>query len=368
MVKPNIMLFHSISTTCVYKKVNGNIFLAMKYFLTLIIITIIFQNGYSQGVSFQLYRIKCDNIERLDSGNYYLKNLATGFETNFQNVNGIVNLPDTGRYQIYIYYEPDTDLEPIHIKETGLFQYKYYEPKILVRQYGMYGHGPAVYEECGVPINGFKEDFYPNGKTRIRGNFENGRPTDSLVTFYKNGVTERRLTFLSKEVVIEEYDSLNNRISVSRNSNKSYFLTDYITTDFYPNGELKKVESKNNKLLLIKAFYPNGAIEINQTKNNRTEYYGSGRIRTSYTWEKKRKRVIYDECKNDFIITMISYDTLGQISEKIVFKEWCPIIPQPNLDITKSDWILNWVIYKQGKETLVTKDIYTKKYFNQSEN
>lgn len=334
--------------------------------LTLIIILLgKLQCAYSQEVRFQFYRVsKCDNIERLDSGYYYLTSLTTGFDTTYLNINGTVILPDTGWYQIHLYEEPDAELEPVYIRETGLFQYKYYEPKIILRYYGMHGHGRRVYEECGIAINGFKEDFYPNGKIRVRGHFKEGRPTDSLVTFHRNGVPERRLTYLSKQTVIEEFDSLGNRIRVSRNSNKSYFLTDYKSKDYYPDGKLKKVESKKDNVTLIKSFYPNGIMEIHQTKKSRIEYYESGKIMNSCTWKQKRNKVVKGEYEIDYTITLISYDSSGQVFEKIVFEEWGSREPQPIFEVTESDWIVTWVSYKQNKETIITKDTDPDEYFN----
>ncbi len=333
----------------------------MRY-LTLVILLGTLQSSYSQDVRFQFYRVsKCDDVERLDSGYYYLTNLATGFDTTYQNINGTVILPDTGKYQIHLYEEPDTELEPVHLKEVGLFQYKYYEPKIVLWYYGMHGHGQRVYKECGIPIDGFKEDFYSNGKIRIRGNFVKGLPKDSLVTFYENGTPERRLTFLKNEIKIEEFDILSNRIKISYNSNKSYFLTVYKSTTYYANGKIKKEESSNDNLILIKSFYPNGILETRQTKKDRIEYYESGKIRNSYTWKRKRNKVIQGEYK--YTITMLSYDSSGQICEKIVFEEWGSYRPQPNFEITESDWIVNWVTYKQNKETIVIKDIDPKAYF-----
>ena len=61
---------------------------------------------------------------------------------------------------------------------------------------------------------GYQEDFYPNGNVRIRGNFSEGNPKDSLVLFYSNGAVKTRSHFPLKELIIENYDSLNHLIKV----------------------------------------------------------------------------------------------------------------------------------------------------------
>lgn len=155
----------------------------------------------------------------------------------------------------------------IDIDKEGLFIYSDYEPKIVVRLYGM--HSYNVYEACGKLINGYEEDFYSNGNTRIRGNFVNGKPKDSLVTFYSNGAVNRRIVYLPKELFIKEYDSLNHLIKVSHNSNKSYYLTDYKKIEYYTDGTIRLKESSIARLVKIKEYYPDGKLKTIQSEKKR---------------------------------------------------------------------------------------------------
>ena len=171
-----------------------------------------------QVVRFQLYTTApCSIIEHLDTAYSLYKITNTGI-TDYFAKKGIVNLTDTGKYGINLEDGPYIDTL-IEISDTGLFVFKYKEPKI-----GLYNGGidaPPLYKSCGRLINGYDDDFFPNGNIRIRGTFVNGRIKDSICTFYFNGRIKKRIIHLPKESVIEEYDSLNNLIKISHNSARS---------------------------------------------------------------------------------------------------------------------------------------------------
>ena len=328
-----------------------------KLLVLLLLLTFHFCRG--QLVRFQINRVtQCDNDGKIDSSYYYL---TDDKDSIYNNESGTVLLPKTGKYIIHNWSEPDTDFPPINIKEEGLFIYTHYEPKIVMRSYGM--HPRYVYEICGKAIDGFQEDFYSNGNLRIRGNFINGKPKDSLVTFYFNGVTKRRLTYLPKEVFIEEYDSLSSLTKVSHNSNKSYYLTDYKTTEYYPNGQVRLKESNINKLVRLEEFYPNAKVKVVQTKKRRIEYYENGNKKIEYTWKRKKQKVIPGEFNFDYTVRKRLFNETGLLLELQVYDYWGLYQPQPRLEFSKSDWINRWVKWDNGKEIIVASDEGTEKYF-----
>jgi antitoxin component YwqK of YwqJK toxin-antitoxin module len=328
-----------------------------KLLVLLLLLTFHFSRG--QVVRFQIKRVtQCDKDGKIDSSYYYLTDYKDSI---YKNESGTVLLPKTGKYIIHNWSEPDTDFPIININEEGLFIYTLYEPKIVMRSYGM--HPRYVYEICGMAIDGFQEDFYSNGNLRIRGNFIKGKPKDSLVKFYSNGVTKRRLTYLPKEIFIEEYDSLSNLEKISHNSNKSYYLTDYKTTEYYPNGKIRLKESHIDRLVKIEEYYANGQVKIVQTKKGRTENHENGNKKIVYTWKRKKQKVIPGEYNFDYSITKKIFDETGLLLQVQVYDYWGLYQPQPILELSKSDWISKWVKWDNGKEIIVAIDVDTKKYF-----
>lgn len=312
-----------------------------------------------QVVRFQMKRVTlCDKVGKIDSS-YYLLTDDNG--SIYNNESGTVLLPKTGKYTIHHWSEPETEFPAIYINQEGLFIYTLNEPKIVMRSYGM--HPRYVYEMCGKAIDGFQEDFYSNGNLRIRGNFVKGKPKDSLVTFYTNGVTKRRLTYLPKEIFIEEYDSLSNLEKVSHNSNKSYYMTDYKTTEYYPDGKIRLKESSIDRLVKTVEYYNSGQVKIVQTKKGRTEYHENGNRNIVYTWKRKKQKVIPGEHNFDYTITKRIFDKTGLLLEIQVYDYWGLYDRQPRLEFSKSDWINKWVKWDNGKEMIVAINVDTKKYF-----
>jgi hypothetical protein len=329
-----------------------------KCFIVLLILSFHFSQG--QQVKFQIKRTNpCDTVGKIDSTYYYLSDSKDSL---YHSELGTVALPDTGTYNVHFLTYRDLPISPINIPDTGLTVFTWYEPKIVLRAYGM--HPRSVYESCGILINGYDEDYYDNGKIRIRGNFRDGKPEDSLVTFYANGVTKRRLRYLPKETIIEEYDSLSNLTSVSYNSNKSYYLTDYKTTEYYLNGRVRRQELSIDKLVLIEEYYPDGQKKVIQTDKRRTEYHQNGSLNIIYTWKRKKQKVIPGEYNFDFVVTKKTFNEAGALLEMQVYDYWGLYQPQPRLEFSQSDWINKWSKWKDGKEIIVAENVKTKEYFD----
>ncbi len=163
---------------------------------------------FGQGAKFQLFLTKaCTTVEKLDTS-YCLRPFSNS-DTVYFPQKGIVYLPAKGKYLINFNAGPIVDSSLIEIRDTGLFILRYKESKIQ-RYLSGATDTPPVYVMCDSLINGYAEDFYPNGNPKIRGNFDKGRPKDSIVTFYPTGKVEKSINILPKMVNIEEYDSSGN--------------------------------------------------------------------------------------------------------------------------------------------------------------
>ena len=313
-----------------------------------------------QTVKFQIRRVTpCDKEGKIDSFNYFL----IGYKGSvYYNESGIFILPKAGKYMIFSHSEPGTAFPTVDITEEGPFIYTIYEPRIVRRRYGM--HGGYIYEMCGKAINGFEQDFYPNGNPKIRGNFIDGKPKDSLVTFYPSGITQRRVTYLAKKIVIEVYDSLANLESVSHNSNRSYYRTDYQTTEYYPNGKIRLRESSKDRLVKIEEYYANGQLKIVQTKKSRKEYHENGNEKVIYSWKRKKQKLFRGNYNFDFTIIKKVFDETGLLLEVQVYEYWGLYQGQPKLEFSKSNWIKKWTKRENGKEILIVRDTASKEYFN----
>lgn len=187
---------------------------------------------HAQKIKFQIKAITpCHPNGKIDSSDYYLTGANKSI---YRNKSGIILLPRPGKYKLHHWDEPATDFPTINIATEGPFVYTIKETRIARRTYSMHGH--YKYFICGELINGYEEDFYPNGHPRIRGTFIEGNPKDSVVIFYPSGITQKRTTYLPLENLVEEYDSLANLKMVGYFSNRSFYPADYRKTEYFPHG------------------------------------------------------------------------------------------------------------------------------------
>jgi hypothetical protein len=320
-----------------------------------------------QGIRFQLIRKDfCTGLSHIDSTGYSLidKRNDTTYSAFYLSKNGVLSLPRVGTYFISTYYIDSlfTDIK-IEIKDTGLFVYNFKEPKLGGEIDPTIVDPFLQYITCGHLANGYQEDFYANGNFRIRGNFVNGRPLDSVITFYSNGAPETRRTYFKKQVVIEKYDSLFNLVELSKKK-RGYYLSHYKKTFFFANKKIKLKENRKKGICKLKEYYANGNIKTIQTETKRIEYYPNKKTSCSYKWQR-----VKDATTNDFkfIIYKTALDSNGKIEEQQVYEYWFynDKIYQPNLDINKSDWIVLWRKEKDGVATTICEDMLTKDYFKQ---
>ncbi len=311
-----------------------------------------------QGVRFQFYRTKaCSTIEQLDTA-YSLFKIPRVFDTSYTPKAGTVYLPVPGRYGIFSNGPLiDTVLD---ICDTGFFVFRFKEP-----DHGLYVTGafdePALYSRCDSLLNGYQEYHSPNGDLEMRGTFKGGYRMDSVVTFYPNGQTRKRVMRYPKVIIITEFDSLGHKISVDANQNKSFMTyRESHHEEFYPDGKIKRKESSVKQIKRMKEFYSNGRLKLIQTKNYRTEYYDNSLKKITWTWTYKRDHVSHSK---DFTICKTEYDTAGQISRKTTYYQgWIFLVPQPNLALKRSDWIVSFEKYEGGNKVFLVEDMDTKEF------
>jgi len=315
---------------------------------------------FGQGPRFQLWLTKsCSDTERLDT-TYFLMPAGDFSKAFFPN-SGTVYLPAAGHYLIEFNEGPMLSNADVELKDTGLFVMHYKEPRIQLYRTGTVDT-PPIYVKCDSALNGYQEDYYENGTLKMRGNFQNGNELDSMVTFFPNGRTKRRLVRLPKMVRIEVYDSLGNLVKLYLNERGSFMRNrDYWEKTFFPNGQIASEESDVKRVLRQTSFYPSGQIKLKQTRKDRMEYYENGAKKRVYKWKYKTDRDGTPKSR-DFTIYRTWYERNGQPLQSAVFENWDNYGPQPNLRIYKSDRIVSLIKYQQGREVFAVKDIDTKEF------
>lgn len=328
----------------------------MKYLLLLIIIVFNCTFCFGQKGKFQLFVKKsCSVNEQLDT-NYYLMSVNS-LDTIYSPQKGIVHLP-FGKYFIDRNIGVAVEFSVIEIVDTSLLVKHYTEPKISVGSTGVIDSPPA-YFTCDSVINGYAEDYHPNGKIKIRGNFKNGYPKDSLVTFYTTGIAQKREIREPKVVHVIEYDSLGRVTKISHRENKHFMVYgEYNWTEFYPNSTIKSTESSVKRVLTRKEFYPAGKLKVKIDKKSKAEFYENGNKSVVYQWRKKKDEGL----DKIYRIKKSEYNIHGVLVQETLFEWWNDAYSPPELEIDKLDWVVKATKYKNGKAILVVKDIDTKDY------
>ena len=169
---------------------------------------------------------------------------------------------------------------------------------------------------------------------------------------------------MPRTVIVKEFDSLGNMAKLTKTENKGFMVyREYTEKTFFPNGSIASEESSVKHVVRRLEFYPSGQIKLKQTKNYRIEYYANGFKSEEYKWKSKKDRV-GDETNWDFRIYRTTYDQNKQVLQSAVYEEWSNYVPQPDISISESDWIVSFIKYQAGKEILQVKDIKTKDFLN----
>lgn len=252
----------------------------------------VFNFLHAQSVEFQLQRLSpCDSLPIPEDQHYFLTDVPYKVtdETYDNSGSNVVIVPKPGKYLLHRYTEPDIKPYEIELK-LGRNVETVYDSKIIFRCSATV-EPYFFYEVCGNLAEGYQEDFYPNGKIRIRGNFKEGNALDSIAEYYENGNRSRILFYKRKGVFFTEYDSLGKkkhfRWSESRDCLISYCSFKEV---WYGVDEMPVYEFSNmNHVIEIKEHYLSGSLKLLQKKKYRVEYYQNGNIENKFTWKTKRK-------------------------------------------------------------------------------
>ena len=319
----------------------------------------------AQKVRFQLHIVKPCTGAVLSDSNFTLFPQAAKDTNVYHGKVGAVALLDTGDFVLLINSDLYAEIPVIKIRNTGLFVYTYNQPR-LYQYFSGALHDQGYYVYCDSGIVGYKDDFYPNGKCRMRGNFVKGRVKDSLVTFYTNGLVKKLFLRFRNGSFVEEFDSLGHKTLITHNKGRQY-LIGYRTKEYYPDGRLKLFKSRKGELITIRAFYPNGILRLCQTKNRRVQYFENAQKKVSYEWKNKKEK----DRDGNYILTVTkkTYDKRGNISAKFTGKIYEFNYPgQPDFEAyrIKYDWVISSEKFENGKVVFSVKnmdsDIYFKKY------
>lgn len=305
----------------------------------------------TQTIWFQMQRVNyCTQKTVIDSSVFYL---VDKFGVGYKNVDGIVWLRNKGAYTIYYPNEPNTVYPLIQITgDSAIYIHKETKIRFSPR------HIVVTFINCEGVLNGVHEDVYDNGRLRMRGNFVNGRPKDSLLLFYENGNPQKSIYYLHKHNYIQEYDSTGNLFKVSRNGNQHLVVNDYETTTFYSNGSIRSIEKRKKGYLLLTEYYPDKTIKTALSKKKRIEYHKNGRPEAIYTWKEKLQGTAYAS-RTKYEIKKTSFNTEGQRTEEIKYHSFQGNKNQPELLYRPSDLVIYWKKYASTQEeTLLYKNVY----------
>jgi antitoxin component YwqK of YwqJK toxin-antitoxin module len=272
------------------------------------------------------------------------------FGKQYDGLNGVVSLPDTGNYFVFPHGSYSNPV-PVRIS-AGLNTMHYKDSIIMTSCCGV--DQPPIYVSCGAPINGYKEDHYPDGKIKIRGTFREGRIKDSLVQFYENGKTREKDIQLSKQYITFRFDSNGNKLSYWHSfaikPGKRY---DHILITYYPDGKIKFHDVLKNRIHSLEKYYPNGLLWYKQTKKERTEYTDQGKISIQYTW----KYVKDDPPAYKMNVGKKAYDTDGNVTEALTYEIW-EQNGKTGFDIrTKPSWVTSYQKLQNGKSETIASEM-----------
>lgn len=144
-----------------------------------------------------------------------------------------------------------------------------------------YMHGPTHFECKTGPCNGFKVSYHPNGQIQIIGRFENGKPIDSVITYFDNGqVQDRRYYFEGK---------LGRSLTYYPNGQLQRDLNWLIKkeTRFYPDNKIESITNFRKKYYQ-RIYYPSGQLKVDENRKDKRTLSESGAITTFWT----RKEVL----------------------------------------------------------------------------
>lgn len=255
--------------------------------MRLIIIICIISEFCSAQVQFQIRRINpCNTESQPEREQYYLSD-SIYCDVVYDNLDSeIITLPKTGKYYVTRISEPEVEPYQVELDE-GLTVETVKDPRIMERYINVI-EPYYEYQVCGNAANGYHEDFYNDGKLKIRGTFKQGFVKDSIAIYYPNGQLEIKTEYKRDGVHTVSYDTCGIKLNYYWSEKGSYMI--YRSRRFikyYTDGSIKSNISDINNIVKIKQYYPDGKLQVMQNKKSRQEYYKSGVLKKKYIWKSK---------------------------------------------------------------------------------
>jgi antitoxin component YwqK of YwqJK toxin-antitoxin module len=317
--------------------------------LLFILLLLMSAEAFTQTIWFQMQRVSyCTKETAIDSSLFFL---VDKYGAKYKAENGIVWLKGEGEYKIYYPTNPNQEFPLIQIRDREN-TYIHKETKIRFAPQ----HWGLSFQSCEGLLNGVHEDVYDNGNLRIRGNFANGLPKDSLLFFYENGHIQKSIYYLRKLVYVQDYDSSGSLIKVSSNNNRLPVLTDYETTTFYSTGGVKSIEKRKENYVQLTEYYPDKKPRTRLTRKKRIDYYPNGHAEVIHTWKEKLQGKEFASTIK-YEITKTSFNTDGEKTEEIKYHSFQGNKIQPSLLSKPSDFVVYWKKFnRNGAEQLILKN------------
>ncbi len=248
---------------------------------------------------------------------------ASGFWSLYEKNSTYIELPDTGKYQVFLHYLYQ-DPYWINITKHGLTIDTFYTDKI---RFGWYLTNPpsSEYIYCDSLCNGKLIDYYFNGNIKKIGTFKNGQPIDTLKEYYQNGKL-KKIYFPYKQTyefantkypkyLLIEFDTLENILvfkDIKKGIEKKYRTDKSLISEYY---------FKNNRNKYSE-YYENGKCKIKINRNSKYQYYTNGTL-----WIRYKKHVsffnklidifynfkFYKSKQDLYIFKFHEYDSTGEL-------------------------------------------------------
>lgn len=218
-----------------------------------------------------------------------------------------------------------------------------------------YMHGPTVFECKAGPCNGYKVSYHPSGQIYIIGSFENGKPMDSVITYFESGQIQDRRYYTENKLdrSLTYYPSGQLQRDLNWQKKKE--------TRFYPNNKIESVTSFRKKYFQ-KIYYPSGQLKVDENRKMKKTFSASGKITTIWTRKEvlKLQRIFKREMPF-FEYTYKEYDDSLRLVKEAAFYDhnlnWAGLYyPESfeKVDISK----LDSVIYYDKLGQQIRKEIY----------
>lgn len=205
----------------------------------------------------------------------------------------------------------------VNIQSYGVINDTFNIPKLVFK----YIHSDKTYSEftyCEETANGQIIDYFYNGNIRVKGNFENGMPADTMWVYYRTG--ELHSVFVKND----DNEYVKTVYYKSGKVKKLYSFKDNWENEFYLSGDLKsKLKLITNNSFLYLENYENGQIKERKTKNKLLQFYENGNLKTRVTT--KNINVERKNPRNDIpnkYNRLYSYTSYDSASNKIAFVQY----------------------------------------------